>query len=118
MEKRTGAGMISGLLAGFAAGIATGILLAPKSGEETRRDIRKAADDTREKVDEKIGQAKEAVDKTRQGVMSFMNKAQIEEIEIKMRDGSTKKVRPVDLTAELSKGLLEKAEVAIDTVEK
>ncbi len=114
MEKKSGLGLLAGAMAGFAAGMMTGILVAPKSGEETIRDIRQVAEDKREKVGQKINEAKEAVDKTRQGVMSFMNKTQIEEIEIKMRDGSVKKVRPVDLTVELSRGLLEKAEAALE----
>lgn len=114
MERKSKPGVFTGLLAGFAAGILTGILIAPKSGEETIRDIRKAADETKEKVDRKVGEVKETVDKTRQSVMSFMNKAQIDEIEIKMRDGSIKKVKPMDLTTELSKGLLEKADVGAE----
>ncbi len=111
MERKSRPGVFTGLLAGFAAGILTGILIAPKSGEETIRDIRQAADEAKDRVDSKVGEIKETVDKTRQSVMGFMNKAQIDEIEIKMRDGSIKKVKPIDLTAELSNGLLEKAGV-------
>jgi gas vesicle protein len=45
-EKRSGGGgaFFSGLVLGAAAGAVAGLLLAPKSGRETRRLLRKSAD--------------------------------------------------------------------------
>lgn len=54
------------LLTGAAVGLTVGILLAPEKGEETRKKIKKAADDCVDKVKEKIsdltGSAEEAAD--------------------------------------------------------
>lgn len=42
------------LLTGVAAGVTLGILLAPEKGEETRKKIKKTAEDCVDKVKEKI----------------------------------------------------------------
>jgi gas vesicle protein len=49
---------IFALLAGVAAGLTVGILLAPEKGEETRRKIKKTAEDCVDKVKEKISDIK------------------------------------------------------------
>lgn len=49
-------------LGGVIAGAVAGILLAPKSGEETRRDIRRYARKTEEEVIEKAKEARAALD--------------------------------------------------------
>ena len=49
-------------LGGAAAGMLMGLLLAPKSGEETRRDIRGYTRRTEEEVIEKAKEARAALD--------------------------------------------------------
>ena len=48
-----------GILAGVVGGIVAGILLAPKSGEESRKDVKETIDNLREKYSPEIVQAKE-----------------------------------------------------------
>lgn len=58
-------GTLFALLGGVAAGLAVGILLAPDKGEETRKKIKKTAEDCVDKVKEKISDiraSKEAED--------------------------------------------------------
>ena len=47
-----------GLLAGVVGGIIAGILLAPKSGEETRKELAQAANEFYEKHSPEINEAK------------------------------------------------------------
>jgi len=49
-------------LGGAIAGVIAGILLAPKSGEETRRELRNYARKTEEEVIEKAKEARAALD--------------------------------------------------------
>lgn len=53
-----------GALFGAIAGFAAGILTAPKSGKETRGDIKKAASQTKDKVVEEAGKVRESAAKT------------------------------------------------------
>ncbi len=48
-----------GILAGIAGGIVAGVLLAPKSGEESRQDIKDALDNLRDKYSPEVRRAKE-----------------------------------------------------------
>ena len=52
-----------GALFGAVAGFVTGILLAPKSGKETRNDLKNAALDTKGTVVENAEKAKDAAEK-------------------------------------------------------
>ena len=52
-------GFAMGILAGVVGGIVAGVLLAPKSGEESRKDVKDAIDNLREKYSPEIIQAKE-----------------------------------------------------------
>ena len=54
---------IKGLLFGTAAGVAAGILLAPKSGAETREDIKKLAVDLKDKAEDVYAKARKEVEK-------------------------------------------------------
>ena len=47
-----------GILAGVVGGIAAGILFAPKSGEESRRELKDAYEDLMQKYSPEITQAK------------------------------------------------------------
>ncbi|MCX5723591.1 MAG: YtxH domain-containing protein [Nitrospirae bacterium] len=51
-------------LGGAMAGVVAGLLLAPKSGEETRRDLRNYARRAEEEVLEKAKEARAALDQT------------------------------------------------------
>ena len=56
-----------GALFGAVAGFVTGILVAPKSGKETRQDIKEAAGKAKDTAVEKAGEAKEfAEEKTKE----------------------------------------------------
>jgi len=52
-------GFAMGILAGVVGGIAVGVLFAPKSGEESRREIKEAIDELKEKYSPEIVQAKD-----------------------------------------------------------
>jgi len=52
-----------GAVFGAVAGFVSGILLAPKSGKETREDLKKATEDTKESVVEKAEQARAVAEK-------------------------------------------------------
>lgn len=51
-------------LGGAVAGVVAGILLAPKSGEETRQDLKRYARRAEEEVLEKAKEARAALDET------------------------------------------------------
>ena len=50
------------LLAGAAVGLTVGILLAPEKGEETRKKIKKTAEDCVDKVKEKMSDLRDSAD--------------------------------------------------------
>lgn len=52
-------GFAMGILAGILSGIAAGILFAPKSGEESRKELKQTIDELKEKYSPEIIQAKE-----------------------------------------------------------
>ena len=52
-------GFAMGILTGVVAGIAAGVLLAPKSGEESRKELKEAIDELKEKCSPEIINAKE-----------------------------------------------------------
>lgn len=52
-------GFAMGILAGIIGGITVGILFAPKSGEESRKELKEAIDELKEKYSPEIIQAKE-----------------------------------------------------------
>lgn len=54
--------MILAFLGGAIAGVAAGLLLAPQSGEETRRDLRRYARKAEEEILEKAKEARAALD--------------------------------------------------------
>ena len=62
-NKNVAGKVAAGVAIGALAGAAAGVLLAPKSGKETREDIKKFAKDTKEKGLELFEQAKAEVNK-------------------------------------------------------
>ena len=58
MKSRT----VFALLAGAAAGAVLGILLAPDKGEESRKKVKKTAEDCIDKVKEKLSNLKKGED--------------------------------------------------------
>ena len=52
-------GFAMGILAGVLGGIVAGVLFAPKSGEESRKELKNTIDDLKEKYSPEILQAKE-----------------------------------------------------------
>ncbi len=63
MNNNNGAPFLSGLIFGLAAGAVAGILLAPKSGAETREDIKNLAIDIGEKATHEYNNIKAEVQK-------------------------------------------------------
>lgn len=57
-KKDNSLGFAIGILAGVVGGIAAGVLLAPKSGQEARRDIKEAYEDLIQKYSPEICNAK------------------------------------------------------------
>ena len=62
MSRRSGS-FFKGLMFGAVAGAVAGVLLAPKSGEETRADLKKAADEFAVKAKDAYTEAKKVLDK-------------------------------------------------------
>ena len=52
-----------GALLGAAAGVVAGVLTAPKSGKETRADLKNKADELKTQASEKADKAKQQADK-------------------------------------------------------
>ena len=52
-------GFAMGILAGVVAGIVTGVLIAPKPGEESRKELKEAIDEFKEKYSPEVIRAKE-----------------------------------------------------------
>ena len=62
--KCSGQAVVLAFLGGAAAGVVAGLLLAPKSGEETRRALKGYARKAEEEVLEKAKEARAALDET------------------------------------------------------
>ena len=94
MKKKT----VATLVGGIAAGAALGVLLAPKSGKETRDDLKKAfddfmnkvkdidADDVKKYVDKNIKKIKKELDDLSMEKVGKMAKKKAKEIEKSMND--------------------------------
>ena len=78
-NKNVAGKVAAGVAIGALAGAAAGVLLAPKSGKETREDIKKFAKDTKEKGLELYEQAKAEVNKKIANVKKAGKKIDAEE---------------------------------------
>ena len=66
MGRARAVGIIGlGLLAGGVVGATAALLLAPRAGRETRAQVRKAADEAREKIRGTLGEGRRAVQESR-----------------------------------------------------
>ncbi len=65
---------LSGLLVGTLAGATAGLLLAPKSGVETREDIKKLAGDVKEKTQDVYSQARKSLERKVKAVKNLGEK--------------------------------------------
>ena len=63
MSNNNAESFMKGLLFGTVAGVVAGVLLAPKSGEETREDIKKLAVDLKDKATDLYAQATRELEK-------------------------------------------------------
>lgn len=63
-SKCSGQAVALAFLGGAVAGVVAGLLLAPKSGEETRRDLKRYARRAEEEVLERAREARAALDET------------------------------------------------------
>ncbi|APV43897.1 YtxH-like protein [Dehalogenimonas formicexedens] len=59
METKTVKGIAAGVLAGAAIGAGAALLLAPQSGRETRKDVRKRVEDLKAQADSFVADIKE-----------------------------------------------------------
>jgi gas vesicle protein len=79
MGKNTKAVAILALVA-FGAGVATGLLTAPKSGKETREDLKKASGKLKEELDKRYrevqGSLSDTIDQAMSQVGEFRGSAQ------------------------------------------
>jgi gas vesicle protein len=70
---RSGMSVVTGLLVGGLIGAGVALLMAPRSGEETRAEIREKAmeyrDRTKEVVNETVSQAKSKAGELKEGVL-------------------------------------------------
>jgi gas vesicle protein len=64
--------MALAFLGGAVAGVVAGLLLAPRSGEETRRDLKGYAGRTEKEVIEKAKEARAALDQTIESGKQFI----------------------------------------------
>lgn len=55
----SGEKFVTGLIAGTVIGAAVGLLLAPKSGDETRKVVREKADDLKQRAEEYVSTLRE-----------------------------------------------------------
>ena len=58
-KKDDNFGFAMGILAGVVGGVIAGVLLAPKSGEESRQELKETIDNLREKYSPEVVKAKE-----------------------------------------------------------
>jgi gas vesicle protein len=99
---RSGKSVVTGLLIGAAIGAATALLLAPRSGEETRAEIRNKAmeyrDRTKDALNETVSTAKSKASELREGVVE-----KAEEIRTRGKETVNQTLDQVSQTAESSK---------------
>ncbi|MGV9010959.1 MAG: YtxH domain-containing protein [Flavobacteriales bacterium] len=66
---------LTALVAGMAVGAAAGLVLAPASGDETRKKLLKRGDKLYAQLSDLIGKGKDAVDDAEKSAKSAANKA-------------------------------------------
>lgn len=84
MSRKNNSGLLVGAILGTAAGLVAGILLAPDEGKETRKKIKRKANDFKDKATDGYHKASDAVkenyhhlaDKAKSYYENYKNKAQ------------------------------------------
>lgn len=61
------------------AGVLAGLMLAPKSGKETRKDIKNKLDETKDNIETKVGEMKDDIKEKSENVKKDV-KDKVEEI--------------------------------------
>ncbi len=84
MDKQEKKGIAIGAVAGAVAGVVAGILFAPKSGKETRKDIKVATEKT-------INKAKAEAEKLRDEVAELLEKIESKVSEVKGKTSESAK---------------------------
>lgn len=131
MNKDERKGLALGAMVGAIAGVVTGILFAPKSGKETREDIRISAEKAAHKLDVEAHRLKREIDDLLIRVEASMKGAgknvsdaalNLRETAKKARDSlvsytSSGKIKDADYDKELD-DLIKKAKEAKDSLSK
>jgi gas vesicle protein len=74
-DKSTAGTAVTFLLIGLGAGALVGLLLAPKTGKQLRKDIRRSYDDARDAVEDFAEEAKERVNDVMERGSEFVETA-------------------------------------------
>lgn len=85
IKKRKALIATSGIAAGTIIGTITGVLVAPKSGKETREDVKEKGNDIKEKLNENIVETKDKLKQSKLQIKEYLknkkNKSTSEENE-------------------------------------
>jgi gas vesicle protein len=99
---RSGKSVVTGLLIGGLIGAVTALLMAPRSGEETRAELRNKAmdyrDRTKEVVNETVSQAKSKAGEVKDGVLE-----KAEDLKRRGKQTATQQLDHVAQAAEVGK---------------
>ena len=87
--KSTTKKTVVGTVAGLIAGVAAGVLFAPKSGKETRADLKKAADKVAKMVHDEAEELLTKAKKVRD-TLSSKAKEELSKIEARVRSARTR----------------------------
>jgi len=90
-----------GILVGAVAGVVTGLLTAPKSGKETRQDIKKKAEEVKGSAERKLKEAHKELDK-----LSNESKAKAKALQGKAKDEMDELGKKADALKERVKGAI------------
>jgi len=74
--QNTSNSFIAGAAVGAVLGAVLGLLFAPSSGEQSRKNVMKAAGDTKRYVEEKIDDAQDLYDDVREDTVDFIHQVE------------------------------------------
>ncbi len=98
--------VLAGIGLGAIIGAAAGLLFAPKAGTETREDLKKAADDLKNRAEEVVGELSTSVDDLVQKSKGLIDttKSKVQEAIEQGKQAMAEKRREVESAAEESMG--------------